>query len=337
MMQEAIRFYCGVSEQQWNRHPVAPGPYACISPVYGNTTERKQMSYVRVPLTTHILQDSGAFSDGPGQRLSFQAALERQEAHAVRFSYGDQLEARASYDLLIDEMWAEQETHGTWVRAKRRWSETQAEQAVEETVQAARFLHHHRNGLACVFSAQGVTARQYLHCAERILPYVREGDFFGCGGWCITGKFPAQMMPVFRETMHLLIPFLGREGVKQVHVWGVCHAPALGELLWLCDQWGMRLSTDSTGPCIRPALGRWGYAEWRDTRYERVNEDSDEWGPVKGYDGSLVAIQQARGIHRAEHVQQVRAWLHHFRATRHYPHTEPRWLTQPRQLILLES
>lgn len=282
-----------------------------------------------------MLQDSGAFSDGSGQRLSFQEALRRQETHTKRFGYGEQIEARASYDQLIDEMWREDETRSTWVRAKRRWSETQAEQAVEETVQAAHYLHQHRNGMTCILSIQGVTARQYLHCAARILPYLREGDLIGLGGWCITGKLPAQMMPVFRETMYQLIHFLGREGVRRVHLWGVCYAPALGELLWLCDQSGLRLSTDSMGPSVRPALGRWGYAEWRDRTYRRVNKDNETWGSVKGYDGSPLCIQQARGIHRAEHVRQVRAWLQHFRLTRHYPQGEPQWLIQPRQLILL--
>src|SRR5579875_3307481 len=167
---EAIRFYCGVSEQQWNRHPVAPGPFACISPVYGKTTDRKQMSYVRVPTGTKVLQDSGAFSDGPGQRLGFAEALRRQEAHAERFGYAEQIEARASYDLLIDERWSKQEANGIRERAKRRWSEGQAEEAVEETMQAARYLHQHRNWLACVFSLQGVSTRYSRTWAGRSLP-----------------------------------------------------------------------------------------------------------------------------------------------------------------------
>lgn len=331
MMDEAIRFYCGIGERQWNHHPVAPGAYACVSPVYGNSTETKQVNRVVVPDTTLVLQDSGAFSDGPGQRLTFKEALQRQERHAEQFGYAGQLEGRASYDVLIDEMWPEDE-HGVYGRVKRRWSENQAEEAVEQTIQAARYLHEHRNGVACVLSAQGVSARQYLRCAERILPYVQDGDLFGLGGFCITGKQPAQMMPVFRETVYTLLPFLGRERVKRVHIWGVCYAPALAELLWLCDQWNIQLSTDSIGPSVRPAQGRWGYAEWRDRTYRRVNEESGIRRPVRGYDGSPVFIQDALGIHRAEHVRQVRLWLSNFRSTRHYPQDEPQWLTRPRQL-----
>jgi hypothetical protein len=331
---EAIRFYCGIGEQRWNRHPVAPGPYGCISPVYGSASTARQVNRVFVPQGTRVLQDSGAFSDGPKERLSLQEALNRQEQHAERFGYACCIEARSSYDVLIDEMWSEDERGGT-VRVKRRWSETEATLAVEETVQAAKYLRAHRNGLPCILSVQGVSSEQYQRCAQRILPYLCDGDLLGLGGWCITGKFPAQMMPVFRETMYRLIPFLSQEGIKRVHLWGVCYAPALGELLWLCDQHHIRLSTDSMGPCVRPAHGRWGYAEWTDPTYRRVDADRNRTVYVKGYDGSRVPVQEARGIHRAEHVRQVRAWLTAFRSTRHYPRTLPHYITQPRQMSLL--
>lgn len=337
----AIRLYCGIGEQQWNHYPVSPGAYACISPIYGTTTKNKQVNRVTVPPETMVLQDSGAFSDGPGHRLNVKDALKRQERHAERFGYASCIEARASYDLLIDEVWHEGERGGTLARTKRRWSETQAEFAVEETIHAAAFLSSHRNGLPCVLSAQGVSARQYQRCAEKILPYLHDGDLFGLGGWCITGKLPAQMLPVFKETMHLVIPFLGREGVKRVHLWGVCYAPALGELLWLCDQWGIVLSTDSMGPSVRPVKKRWGYANWRDTGYivapaklPQCDEADKVYSLVKGHNGTLVRIEHSRGVHRAEHVRQVRAWLRQFRFTPYYPQVQPLWLTQPQQLLL---
>ncbi len=113
-----------------------------------------------------------------------------------------------------------------------------------------------------------------------------------------------QIMPIFRETMRTLISFLGREGVKQVHIWGVCYAPALGELLWLCDEWGIALSTDSAGPSYRPAKGSWGYAEWIDPTYTRP--------PV-----------ETRGLERARHVKATREWLTHFRYTPHYVPPQP--------------
>lgn len=296
-----IDFYCGLNEQRWNHHPVAPGSLACVSPVYGKTLATKACNRVSVPATTWVMQDSGAFSDGPGQRLSVEAALERQMVHAESFAYASRLTHRASYDWLIDEKWE------AGIRHKARWTEQDAEQAVKTTVAAASYLSHHRNGRQLVLSAQGVSASQYLRCAQQLVSLMEAGDMFGLGGWCIVGKLPAQLMPVFRETMRLLIPFLGREGVKRVHLWGVCYAPALGELLWLCDEQGITLSTDSAGPSLRPVLGQWGYAEWRNPFYQCPAVD-------------------IRGLERARHVEATRAWLYHFRATPHYHPIQPRQL-----------
>lgn len=293
---EAIRFYCGTNEQYWNKHPTAPGPYACISPVYGRSARTKARTRVTVPHDTQIIQDSGAFSDGPGQRLSFAEALDRQQAHAERYGYAQQIEARASYDLLIDEKW-----HGG-TRRKARWSASEADTAVSDTVRAAAYLDQHRApGLPLILSAQGVNAQQYLHCTQRIITHMQQGDILGLGGWCITGLMPAQIMPAFHETMQLLIPFIAREQIGRVHLWGVCYAKALGELLALCDEYGVQLSTDSAGPNIRPNFGRWGYAEWHNPRYQRKSVN-------------------VRGLERAEHVALTRAWLANFRTTPNYPH-----------------
>ena len=145
---EAIRFYCGLGERHYNHHPTFTGPYACVSPIYGG--KKKRVNCVSVPLGTLVLQDSGAFSDAvlventvPGQstlvqshRLTPESALRRQEEHAELFGYTNQIEARASNDLLIDEWWWYNDT-GNLLRSKRRWSENDAELAVEETVKAA--------------------------------------------------------------------------------------------------------------------------------------------------------------------------------------------------------
>jgi len=292
-VKDVIDFYCGLGEQQWNHHPVAPGRLACVAPVYGRTLATKAVNRVVVPADTWVIQDSGAFSDGPGQRLSVEAALERQLEHAERFGYASRVTHRASYDWLIDEKWEGGK------RFKARWTEQDAEEAVGVTIAAAVYLASHRHGGHVILSAQGVSARQYLYCAQQIVPLLEEGDIFALGGWCVVGKYPAQLMPVFRETMRQVIPFLGREGVKRVHIWGVCYARALGELLWLCDEQGIRLSTDSVSPSVRPALGEWGYAEWRNPSYQRP--------PV----GVL-------GLERARHVEMTPTWLHGFRQTCHY-------------------
>ena len=313
---ESIRFYCGLNERTWNHHPVAPGVYACIAPVYGRTVRTKSINQVCVPTETRILQDSGAFSDGPGQRVSLEQALERQIAHAQRYGYDAQVTHRASYDVLIDEKWRGETRH------KARWSEHEAQQAVKETVQAAAYLACHRHGKKAVLSAQGVSATQYLTCVQQIVPWLEEGDVVGLGGWCILGKIPS-LMAVFCETMQLVLPFLGKEHVKWVHIWGVCYAPALEVLVWLCAHNGIHVSTDSAHPSIHPVFGQWGYANWRDSSYVRP--------PIldscKAHE--FEQCTTCRGLERARHVAATRQWLQTF------PVTSPSWLMKPRQLVLM--
>src|SRR5579884_1341060 len=296
---EVIRLYCGVCEDDWNGEPVEAGPFVCISPVYGRSITTRSVNYVKLSENTpFVIQDSGAFCDGPGYRLSVEQALERQIVHADRFGYAARVTHRGSYDVLIDEKWGSEGRRYTC-----RWSEAEAWDACIATIQAARYLSRHRHGLRCILSAQGVTPAQYLKCVAALLPYLEHGDKLGLGGWCIVGKRPWQMLPVFRETMRRVIPFVGQEGVKEIHLWGCLYAPALGELLALCDQHGIRLSVDSVGPSLRPVLGKWGYASWTDPTYKYRR-------PV----GSQL------GRHRRLHVYLVRRWLRDFRRReqRHY-------------------
>lgn len=279
-----MRLYCGVNEQQWNRHPVRPGRYACVSPVYGATERTKRENAVTVPTGTIVLQDSGAFSDGPGQRLDFQAALARQIEHGRKYGYT--IEGRASYDLLIDEKWRDGQ------RSKARWSAQEAHAAVEETIAAADYLRCHYDGQR-VLSAQGVTPGQYLDCVRAIVPMLADGDILGLGGWCISGRIPTQMMITFTPTMTAVIPYAAQAGVKRAHIWGVIDSEFVGPLLWLCDRHNIQLSADSAGPQLRPARnGEWGYKGWKKAGYERP--------PVA-----------TRGLHRAIHVQLTRCWLAH--------------------------
>ena len=295
-----IRLYTGLCETTYNHHPVAPGPYACISPVYGRA--KTYETRVKIPTETRsIIQDSGAFSDNRFKRLSFEGALDRQAAHGQDWYYQGYITHRATYDLLIDEVWV----NGN--RFKRRWSELEAEDAVNTTIHAAQFLTRNRHGYNLIISAQAVTPAQYLKCAQRLMPTFQEGDWFGFGGWCITGLMPQIMMPVLRETVSLVVPFLAKEGIKHIHIWGVIYPKALGVLLWECDQHGITVSTDSVGPHMKPTRDKdWGYGEWRDNSYKAH--------PV-----------QTRGLERARHVALTREWLGRFRTTPHYhPYSLPR-------------
>jgi hypothetical protein len=275
-------------------------------------------------------------------RLSLKDALQRQEDPAERFGYVHQLEARASYDVLIDETWSEGEA-GELVRTKRRWSEADAQWAVEETVASAVYLDAHRNGIPCIMSAQGVSVKQYLRCAERILPFMRDGDLFGLGGFCILGRIPS-LLPAYYEILHRLIPFLGCEGVRRVHLWGSCYAPALGPLLYLCDAYGIQVSTDSIGPSTRPVkrdpktgYAEWGFASWHCSTYPvppvlescKVVDAQGRKAPA------CTPEARCRGLERSRHIALTGEWLAHFRQR------ESRWYTQvyhqPSWLALLEG
>lgn len=290
-MSRDVLFYCGINEKKWNYHPVSPGSHACVTPTYGSTKKTKRVNSVALPKKTAVIQDSGAFSDGPEDRLEPDEALDRQERHATQFFYTDQITHVASYDLLIDEMWHDGQ------RQKGRWSEAEAWRAVEITIEAAEFLHKSQGewlrGKGLVLSSQGVTPGQYVECTKQIIPMLSDGDILGLGGWCISGKMPTRMMPVFSETMTKVIPLSASSGVKRVHIWGVIDSEFLGPLLYLCDLHGIVLSTDSCGPSVRPARnGLWGYKGWANKNYERPPTSQ-------------------RGAHRAIHVCQVRQWLRH--------------------------
>lgn len=292
-----IDFFCGVNDVVWNRHPVNPGPLACISPVYGSSTKSKRENRVRVPPHVKVRLDCGAFCDGPQERLSFSEAKDRQLEHADKFGYLAQVMDLASYDLLIDEKWE------SGVRYKRRWSENDAWAAVRETVDAAAYLATAYNGPR-VLSAQGVTAQQYLECAMRIMEYFNpDTDTFGLGGWCIAGKMPLQIRPSFNAVMQSVLPFIVKAGVRRVHIWGVTDVTFLGPLLWLCDQYGLKLSTDSSGPQLRPANGTWGFRGWYNQNYKAPSVET-------------------RGIHRAIHVQLMRCRLNSLRQSEFYHHPD---------------
>jgi hypothetical protein len=259
MNEEAIRLSCGIGEAQWGGHPVARGKYACISPVYGRGPKCRRVNQVWVPGGVQVLQDCGACSDDKTNRLDFGAALARQIAHAERYHSADQITHRASSDVLIDE-----KCNGG-KRSNHRWTEAEAEEAVAITTGGARHLNQHRTSrVGAVLSAQGISPKQYLACTQAIVPLLEPGDLFGFGGFAVLGKKPKQMLPVFLETIDLVIPFLGREQVKCVHIWGVCFVQALGELLRRCDEYSIAVSTDSMGPSLRKARGRWGKASWSD-------------------------------------------------------------------------
>jgi hypothetical protein len=302
-----ITFYCGLNETNWSHHPVAPGPLACIAPVYGRSKRTKTINTVSVPPDTQVLLDSGAFSDTTDTRLSFEQALFRQVSHAYRFGYVRQVTHLASYDCLIPD---------------KGQPTPASEQAISETVEAARYLTAMRNAIAGIFmhrvglvlTAQGCNAEQYLACAKQIVPMLTDNDMFGFGGFAATGLFPGKLLPPFKEVVRLVVPYLGSCGINRVHVWGTCYAPALRELLTLCKRYGIALSTDSSGPQRKPYLGQWGYSTWRDNSYKMPPLlESCKAINGKGQRAPTCAPgTRCRGLERARHVALTREWLAEF-------------------------
>lgn len=192
--------------------------------------------------------DSGAFSDSPAERLTPEGALDRQLAWerwaAARWGIEHPASYLVSYDLLIDETW----TAGT--RHKRRWGVGEAARAVEETIAAAHYLASQREPLAprrLILCCQGVDAMQYSECVTEVLRVATPEDWVGLGGWCILGRWTS-WLPTFWQTLRLTLPRIADAGVQHVHIFGVLYLPALGSLLWLADQHGLSVSTDSSRP-----------------------------------------------------------------------------------------
>lgn len=217
----------------------------CYSPAHPvNTTKPSD------PRQVIALLDSGAFSDGPADRLTPAEALRRQltwERHAAAYWGAEGWRARylVSYDHLVDETWTPDGT-----RHKRRWTVEAAERAVEDTVEAAAYLSSQRAQLCprrLVLACQGVDPLQYDESVAAVVRYAVATDWIGLGGWCILGRYTS-WLPTFWATLHLILPRIAEAGIGHVHIFGVLYLPALGGLLWLADEHGLTVSTDSSAP-----------------------------------------------------------------------------------------
>lgn len=329
-----ILFYCGLNEKHWNHHAMETGSHICIAPVTGRRTEQNRASkretsiYVDPTKVTHVLLDSGAFSDGieledghvvENHRLSYEHALERQIAHAYKYHYVQLVEAVVSYDLLIDETWQDGE------RSKIRWSVKAAEYAVDETIAAATYLSQQRQRIdrafghhvRLVLSAQGVDAQQYAHCARVLVSLMKpDDDIFGLGGWCVTGLLRHAMLPAAASLLPGVFEVLGKAGIKRVHVFGVILPKLLGFLLYLCDLYDIALSTDSSGPCSEPAKnGNWGYGSWTNPSYKVAPIlESCKARDILGEKAPTCPPETVcRGLERSRHVLLTHDYLAHFR------------------------
>lgn len=200
-----------------------------------------------------LLFDSGAFPEvRVDRRVTPKHSLDRQLVQLAQFPVQPSETWIVSYDRLIDEK------HIDGDRVKQRWTEDEAELALTQTIDAAKYLDSQRYRIkkhTLVQSCQGVTPSQYLRCVESVLEFCQPQDVLGLGGWCILGK-QKKWLPTFWDTIELVIPRIAEAGIKRAHIFGVTwwkqqrgftHTP-LSSLLWLCDQYGIELTTDSRSP-----------------------------------------------------------------------------------------
>jgi hypothetical protein len=197
----------------------------------------------------NILTDSGAFQDvDSAKRLTFEDALDRQLQYEQRVGYLS--EYLVSYDRLVDEQLIE----GT--KVKERWGYDAAEEAVTETIDAAKYLASWREQLSprkLLLSCQGVTIEQYVRCAKQIIAIMDRRDCFGFGGFCIIGQrrfsmtpdgctFPEQFLQIFEQVSGLL----ARARITRAHIFGVSYMPALVRAAPIAERHGIELSIDTS-------------------------------------------------------------------------------------------
>lgn len=237
-----IDFYVSKNHDRLNGRPFTPefiSNHLCLNPMYKTSIERP----------VHILTDSGAFQDvDSATRLSFSDALDRQLEYEKRVGYVS--EYIVSYDRLVDEQLIDGE------KTKQRWGFDAAEEAVIETVAAARYLASKRRQLhprKLILSSQGVTIEQYVRCAREIINTMETSDCFGFGGFCIIGQrrnsttpdgctFPEQFVQIFEQ----VVPMLAASRVSRAHVFGVSYLPALRQIIPIAKRYGIALSIDTS-------------------------------------------------------------------------------------------
>jgi len=128
-----------------------------------------------------LLCDSGPFSESltPFSRTMPKMSLERQLITLGKLPKFKEV-LLVSYDLIIPQKYLN-------LRRLTQQTELAAEVAVNQTIEAAKYLNSQRHRLknfTLVFACQGINARQYSRCVEEVLKYCRPGDVLGLGGWC---------------------------------------------------------------------------------------------------------------------------------------------------------
>lgn len=266
-----IRFYIGGSAATVGGERIDFSGYRCFTAAHSP----KKIGRIQVDANEVIaMLDSGAFTDVVGnKRINPDQSLVRQLAWEQTFSEmcGTSWKAEliVSYDRLIDEKLID------GVRVKQRWSVQEADAAVAETIEAARYLASRRRELSprgLVLACQGVDAGQYEECVNEVLKVATPCDAIGFGGWCILGRFKS-WIPTFWESCWRTFPKIART-CAHVHIFGVLYEQALAPALWLADEFGIFLSVDSAAPLLACS---WGNPKKAGVRASGAQANVDWW------------------------------------------------------------
>lgn len=230
-----MELYVSKTNNTLNRLPFQPELVTsniCINP------SRK----VRVKEGTKVLFDSGAFQDVKNDnRLSFKEALNRQLNYEESQNFVSEL--LVSYDRLVDEKHDEKVGH-----IKERVDYKTAEEYVEETINAAKFLADQIDDLKPrkpVLSCQGITTDQYLDCLKEIVSFADPETVIGFGGFCIVGlkpKYEGQYFEIIEKSREIL----KKKGIKRVHIFGVGKFKLLVRTHMIFREFGISASYDTS-------------------------------------------------------------------------------------------
>lgn len=205
----------------------------------------------------NVLCDSGAFQDiDQHVRLTPEDALQRQITYRdylrtlvqdVSFNY----EALSIYDNMIgvDET-VVCDSYGCR-KVKSRGTVETAQGAISSTLHSAQYYATQRDVIdtKIIWIAQGVTPKQYVYeCLEPMLTMAKTSDYVGMGGFCIIGKMKKVMLPVFFETLDLLLPMVQKKGIKRIHLFGVGIPDAVTYFAKQCQKFNIEGSTDTSAP-----------------------------------------------------------------------------------------
>lgn len=199
----------------------------------------------------YAICDSGAFQDiDKHQRLTPDKALQRQLAYEFKIqtqfnNYDWRFESFCIYDQMIgvDECIIDGK------KIKQRGTEETGKQAIEDTLRSAVYYNSQRNKVSTItYIAQGVTTEQYMYCTKELLMLANEKDYYGFGGFCITGKQRKVMLPLFFGAVDAVLPLLRKKNIKRAHILGVCLPEAITYIVQKAKVVSIEISTDSSAP-----------------------------------------------------------------------------------------